>query len=140
MKMPGRSRTLFAVGTALLVAGCASSGPGGAADVVGNSDVITEEELRAASVADLYQAVERLRPLWLRSRGQRSFNTPTEIAVIRDNVYFGPLETLRSIPAQTVVRLERVDGSTAASLIPGVINQDRNIEAAILVFHSRPPR
>lgn len=110
---------------------------GGAAGM--DNNVITREELVAAQAGDLYQAVERLRPLWLRSRGVRSLTATTEIAIIRDGVYFGPIETLRTIPAEQVSRLEYVDGAMVASLIPGAVGSNRNVESAILVNLGQPP-
>jgi hypothetical protein len=118
--------------------GCAGTAPGGT--VTANSDIITREELAATGVADLYQAVERLRPLWLRSRGIRSLTADTEIAVLRDGAYFGPIETLRTIPTEQATQLEYVDAATVASIVPGRVLSDHVIEAAILVRLGAPPR
>ena len=119
--------------------GCANTLPGGSVTAA-NSDVITREELLDVGVGDLYQAVERLRPLWLRSRGIRSLTSETEIAVLRDGAYFGPIESLRAIPAAQVFRLEYVDAATVASLIPGRVLSDHVIESAILVRLGQAPR
>jgi hypothetical protein len=121
----------------LLAAGCASSGGG---VTTANSDVITRQEIEETGVGDLYQAVERLRPLWLRSRGSRSLTSDTEIAVVRDGSYFGPVESLRTIPAEQVFELEYVDAATVASLLPGRVLSDHVIEAAILVRLGQAPR
>jgi hypothetical protein len=123
---------------ALGSAACASAGPGGNVSTA-NNDVITHEELVATGVGDLYQVVERLRPLWLRSRGIRSFTSDTEIAVLRDGAYFGPVESLRTIPTSQAVQLEYVDAATVASLIPGRVLSDHVIEAAILVRLGQDP-
>ncbi len=132
-----RARCLtFALALAAIAGGCAT--PGENSGTPRDEAVITEAELREVFVADLYQAVERLRPLWLRSRGARSFTAPTQIAVVRDGVYFGDIEQLRAIPTTGVHRLEYVDGSTAAALIPGLVGQGRVVEAAILVTLGRP--
>lgn len=128
----------FALVGVLGSAGCASSGPGGV--TTANSDVITRQELIDTGVGDLYQAVERLRPLWLRSRGSRSLTSDTEIAVVRDGSYFGPVESLRTIPADQVFQLEYVDAATVASLLPGRVLSDHVIEAAILVSFGQAPR
>ena len=118
--------------------GCASTMPGGSV-VSANSDVVTREELIGSGAGDLYQAVERLRPLWLRSRGSRSLTADTEIAVIRDGSYFGPVESLRSIPANQAFRLEYVDAATVASILPGRVLSDHVIEAGILVRLGQTP-
>jgi hypothetical protein len=119
--------------------GCASTMPSGSVTSA-NSDVVTRDELIASGAGDLYQAVERLRPLWLRSRGSRSLTSDTEIAVLRDGSYFGPVESLRSIPANQAFRLEYVDAATVASLLPGRVLSDHVIEAAILVRLGEVPR
>ena len=124
---------------ALGVAGCASAPAGGRVPVA-NSDVVTRQELVESGAGDLYQAVERLRPLWLRSRGIRSFTSDTEIAVLRDGAYFGDIQSLRTIPTDQAFRLEYADAATVASLIPGRVLSDHVIEAAILVILSQAPR
>ena len=134
------SRFLPVVCASLVVAasGCVSTMEGGG--VTANDDVITREELLESGVSDLYQAVERLRPLWLRSRGIRSLTAETEIAVLRDGNYFGPVESLQTIPTEQAFRLEYVDAATVASIIPGGVLRDNVIEAAILVRLGEMPR
>ena len=130
---------LLHLALALGPVGCASSMPG-ASEARTNSDAITREEIAGTGVGDLYQAVERLRPLWLRSRGIRSLTADTEIAVLRDGAYFGPVESLRTIPADQAYRLEYVDAATVASIIPGRVLSDHVIESAILVTLGQMPR
>jgi len=125
----------------LLVGSLACAPPPRSATVTSvNSDVITREELIETGAGDLYQVVERLRPLWLRSRGIRSFTSQTEIAVLRDGAYFGPVEILRTIPTDQAFRLEYVDAATVASMVPGSVLRDHVIEAAIVVSLSQAPR
>ena len=119
--------------------GCAGTTPGGSVTSADN-DVITREELLRTGAGDLYQAVERLRPLWLRSRGSRSLTSETEIAVIRDGSYFGPVESLRTIPTDQAFRLEYMDAATVASLLPGRVLSDHVIESAIMVRLGQTPR
>jgi hypothetical protein len=140
MTTPTHSRSFARTLCVALVAclGCASTAPGGS--ISANSDVITREELIQTGASDLYQAVERLRPLWLRSRGVRSLTAETEIAVLRDGSYFGPVESLRTIPTEQAFQLEYVDAATVASLIPGRVLSDHVIEAAILVRLGQTPR
>jgi len=136
--LPTSGRFLLAV-LALGSAGCTTPRPGEGITRV-NSDVITRQEVLDTGAGDLYQVVERLRPLWLRSRGIRSLTADTEIAVLRDGSYFGPVESLRTIPADQAYRLEYVDAATVASLVPGRVLVDHVIESAILVTLGRPPR
>jgi hypothetical protein len=132
-------KTALYVLLALGSVACASTAPGGGVST-GDNDVITREELLETGAGDLYQVVERLRPLWLRSRGSRSFTSETEIAVIRDGSYFGPVESLRTIPTNQAFRLEYVDAATVASLLPGRVLSDHVIESAILVRLGQLPR
>jgi hypothetical protein len=133
-------RVVFSISLVILCLplGCASpgeAGQGGAASR--SSNAISEEELQEVFVPDLYQAVERLRPRWLQSRGSRSFTGNTEIAVVQDGIYVGDIEQLRAMQTVGVVRLEYLDAATAAAQIAGVVGRDRVIEAAILVSHGR---
>ncbi len=91
---------------------------------------ISEGEIRTAEVTNAYQAVERLRPLWLRSRGERSFRLTTEIVVYQDGVMLGDVEVLRDIPIEIVRSLRMLDGPEAMRL-PGL--GSRHVEKAILV-------
>ncbi len=96
--------------------------------------VITTEEVRSAGVNNAFQLVERLRPLWLRSRGDRSTHLPTEIVVYQDGVMLGDLETLQYIPIELVVSVRALDAAEAMRL-PGL--GSRHVERAIMV-ETRP--
>ncbi len=71
------SRRAFIASFALTVglAGCASSGGGGGGG--GSSTRLTQEELAEVPQLDAFQAVQRLRSQWLRSRGG---NTPQVVS------------------------------------------------------------
>lgn len=98
-------------------------------------DVITAEEVRSAQVSDAHELVQRLRPLWLQSRGDRSLRLETAIVVYVDGSMLGELETLRTIPIEIVDHLEVLDSAEAMKL-PGL--GSRHVERAILVT-TRPP-
>ncbi|MQA91431.1 MAG: hypothetical protein GEU90_14595 [Gemmatimonas sp.] len=123
-------RLVIVLTFAVAAAGCASAGGAGARP---DSSVITEDELNAVFVDNLYQAIERLRPLWLRSTTSRSINLTTEIAVVQNGAYFGPLDTLRSMPASNVTEIRYMSGSEAIARVSGILGGGRHIEAAILV-------
>lgn len=97
--------------------------------------VITAEEVRAANVSDAYELVERMRPLWLQSRGDRSVRLETVILVYVDGAMLGETETLRTIPIEIVDSLRALDSAEAMRL-PGL--GSRHVERAILVA-TRPP-
>ena len=104
------------------------------------SRAITAEEVRSVSAGNLYEVVQRLRPLWLRTRALRSYRVRSEIMVIQNRMYFGPLESLRELTLANVWSISYMDGAaaTAAFTYPGV---QPHIDGAIVVeFGSGPVR
>ena len=97
---------LFAL--ALLVAACA--GTGGGATPRSSSDVITLEELEAVESFSAYDAINRLRPQWLRSRvpGQ-------DPVVFIDGSRLGGPEVLRSIRVSTLSEIRYRNGRDATT-------------------------
>jgi len=97
--------TLAAIGFAC------SPAPVGRGDAP-NSQIITEQEIEASRTATAYDAIQKLRANFLSYRGETSFNKnnskpyPT---VYVDGQEFGPISSLRSIPASQVatIRLYR---------------------------------
>lgn len=110
----------------LAFAGCTPLPRAGAPD----RNFISEQEVRAAEVTNAYQLVERLRPLWLRSRGERSFRLSTEIVVYQDGVMLGDISVLEDIPIEIVRSLRMLDAPEAMRL-PGL--GSRHVERAIVV-------
>ena len=94
--------------------------------------VITQEELETVSSGDLYKVIEQLRPLWLRSGGRRSLTIATEIAVVADGMYVGPVSTLRSLSAANVREIRYLDSAEATAAIPSLAS-GRNVESAIVI-------
>jgi len=68
------------------------------------------EELAPLQQLDVYQAVQRLRPNWLRTRG----NTPPQVMVDGAR-QAGGLEVLRSYRAQDVSELRFISGTDATT-------------------------
>jgi hypothetical protein len=70
------------------------------------ANLLTAAEIvsTGADVGTAYDAIARLRPIWLTSRGAVSFNTPgTEFPVVFvDGQKYGELNSLRNIPAYQV--------------------------------------
>jgi hypothetical protein len=106
--------------------GCASGSGGPARD----RNVISSEEIEAAEVRTAYELVERLRPLWLRSRGDRSTHLTTEIVVYQDNTMLGDIEMLRSIPIDLVGSVRSLDSAEAGRLA-GL--GSRHVERVIMI-------
>ncbi|MFW6199734.1 MAG: hypothetical protein ACOC8K_04095 [Gemmatimonadota bacterium] len=105
--------------TALLVSlaatGCASTGS--SSESGRNPDVIASEELRGTQIEseNAYNAVQRLRPTWLRARGS-SFSGGRELPVVFvDGTRFGEIDALRSLNVSDIVQMEYVDSRDATT-------------------------
>jgi hypothetical protein len=95
--------------TALLataLAACAS-GSGGGGTSGGDRNLITAEELAANPVDNAYDAVQRLRPSWLRSRAGEP-----PVAVI-DGQTRGDIQTLRNYGTSTITSIRYLSPADA---------------------------
>ncbi len=106
--------SLLLVTAVALSSACASSG---ANDASGSSRgsrtaAITQEMARESGAANVYEAVQSLRPTWLRIRGGGS-NASQDIVVYLDNTRLGGSETLRQISISSIAAVEFVDPSAA---------------------------
>lgn len=90
-----------------LVAACGSGG--GSTQTSGMRDAITAEEIAGANVFNAYDAVTKLRPLFLQQRG----SSPPVVYV--DNVRFGGPATLRDISTTNIQRIEYIGASDATT-------------------------
>jgi hypothetical protein len=95
---------------------------------------ISDAEVQATEARNAFELVERLRPLWLQSRGERSTHLDTQIVVFQDQAMLGDVEMLRSIPIEFVVELRALDSAQAGRL-PGL--GGRHVERAIMVVTRR---
>ena len=111
------------------VTACASSG--GAAVKATDSTILTREEIQATGVANLYQAIERLRPRWLEVRSARSINSSVQIAVFLNRSYVGEPEVLKTYTPNSIVRVRYLDGPTASASLTGF--DSRHVEGAIVL-------
>lgn len=107
------SRGLFLLLFAATVglSGCASGGggDGGASPRRGSSTRIIQEELETVTQLDIYSAIRRLRPAWLRTR---SGGEP--MAHVDGNI-LGPASGLQSIRAADVQEIEFMNSSDATT-------------------------
>jgi hypothetical protein len=73
------------------------------------------DEIRAASVVTAYEAVARLRPEWLRRRGQISVRDPGagDVLVYLDGMHYGSARALNTIRAEGVLQMEFLSGPEA---------------------------
>ncbi len=104
-----RSQSRVAMGALLcaLCVGCASSSGGGASSDSSDprsssASVLTLEDLQRSGEPDLYRAVQKLRPNWLRSRGQASTSQATGVTLFVDGVPRGTVDALRNFSLNSV--------------------------------------
>ncbi|MDP2955713.1 MAG: hypothetical protein Q8N53_04775 [Longimicrobiales bacterium] len=119
-------RCMLAVCLSLGLWSCASGSQGPSRD----RNVISPEEVEAAEVRTAYELIERVRPLWLRSRGDRSTHLTTEIVVYQDNTMLGDIEMLRAIPIEVVFSVRSLDSAEAGRLA-GL--GSRHVERVIMI-------
>lgn len=114
----------FALGSTACSAGSGASG---------GSGPITAEELQESGASNLYDAVQRLRPRWLRSRGDRSMtgSVPTELRVFFNGSHLGRVEELQRMYPDGISRIEYL-GASEADVLPGP--QGVHLEGAIMVY------
>ena len=95
---------------AIGLAGCASGGSGGGGGGGGNPNQLTNEALQAAIGSDAYQAIQRLRPRWLQSRGGNSANV-----FVDGQERPGGLEVLRGFPVADIDEMLYMSASEATT-------------------------
>ena len=116
------------LGMAMVVAAWACAH--GTGPVTRTPNEITPAEIAAADVRSAYELVERLRPVWLRSRGERSLRLPTEIVIYQNETMLGGIETLRALPIEMVHSMRLLDSAEAGRLT-GL--GSRHVERVIMV-------
>ena len=94
---------------AIGLAGCASGGGGGGGGG-GNPNQLTNEALQAVIGSDAYQAIQRLRPRWLQSRGGNSANV-----FVDGQERPGGLEVLRGFPVADIDEMLYMSASEATT-------------------------
>jgi len=84
---------------------------------VSSRRMLLGDEIQTASVATAYEAVSRLRPEWLRRRGQISFRQPDagEVVVYVNGMRRGGAAALTAVTALSVVRMEFLSGTVATT-------------------------
>ena len=115
---------------ALALAGCSSGRQPGARPVT-NQNELTIEQIRESGAHDAYEAIQRLRPLWLRTRSPSSVNSPNTILVYVNNVRLGGIEALRGYPLDAITKLEYLTASEATNRLPGT--GSTVVEGAIVI-------
>lgn len=122
----------FVLGLALAGLGtaCASTRPTSVRRDPNTISSAEVEEMRQAGVTDLYELVHRRRPMWLRTRSERSFRLETVILVYINEARLGTVEALRGYPLHSIVALRFLD-APQAGLLPGA--GSTHVDGAIVV-------
>ncbi len=104
--------------TTLVLIGCASGGGSEAPGVRRDPNLLTLEDLQSQPSGTAYDAVQRLRPNWLRMRstamggGAGSVNLPRVFVDERD---FGTLETLRDFHLDSLLEISYLSAADATT-------------------------
>lgn len=82
-----------------------------------NPNVITEEEIANVKGETAYDIIAKLRGNYLTSRGKSSLTlkVSTQPSVFLDNQEYGPVNTLKSIPASHILEIRFFEGWDATT-------------------------
>ena len=108
-----KAKSMFVATLALTfgLAGCASGGGGGGDGAPrGGANRIIMEELAPLQQLDCYQAIQRLRPNWLRQRGSSAPQV-----MVDGSRQSGGLDVLRSYRAADVQEMRYISGTDATT-------------------------
>ena len=96
--------------------GCASAAKQGEATHSGRNQV-TQEELARANSSNLYDAIAKVRPEWLSSRGPTSVtnSTPTSADVFMNGSMLGKVEYLKELGVLDVTEVRYWDAASASA-------------------------
>jgi hypothetical protein len=132
MNAPGRSLVLAALLITCVLAGCAGAATSSRSGQ-DRSAVLTREMLAKTNSDNLYDAIVKLRPEWLTSRGPTSATdmTPTSVDVYMNGTHLGNADYLRQMRVLDVSEVRYWDAGQASARFGmghprGVIELTRN--------------
>jgi hypothetical protein len=102
----------------LTLAGCSGAPRTGTSAPRRNTNVITSAELADPSIntLSLYDAIQRLRPTWLRNRGVTSVSNGSTLPQVMVNESLSTFDMLRGLRSADVSGLEFLSGADATTL------------------------
>lgn len=106
------AKTFVATVAVAAMFGCASTGGGGGGG--GGGNVLTNAQLEETGETNAYQAVQRLRPQWLRPRGQGSIGGTTVVTLFVDGSPRGQASDLNSMQVINIEEIRYLSASEAA--------------------------
>jgi len=115
MNTPRRLLTAFALATSCVLIGCATATPGERSH--GNSTQLTETELAATNSDNLFDAISKLHPEWLSTRGPKSATDMTlaSVDVVMNGSVVGSADYLRQVRLLDVTGVRFWDAGQAAT-------------------------
>lgn len=107
-------RTVTAAWTMAMLFGlaCSSSGSSSTSGSSSNRDVLTRAEIDESNSGSLYDAIQKLRSSWLRTRGGGS---QAEIQVMMDGVRVGDVSFLQTVRSDNVIEVRFVNSRDATT-------------------------
>lgn len=93
--------------------GCVALSGGGASS--GGASILTRADLLETNMPSVYEAVQQIRPQWLRARGSPRIGEPAEVLVFVNDSPVGGVEVLRSWRSQDVQDVRFFTASEAAT-------------------------
>jgi len=114
--MNARRALMLAALTACAVASCTSATTQGRSDRA-NPNQLSQSELAAANSDNLYDAIAKLRPEWLSSRGPTSVAdaAPTVVDVYMNGTFLGKADYLRQVRLLDVSEVRYWDAGQASA-------------------------
>lgn len=112
--MPARCLALTVLLAACMLAACASASARSGGD---KSTSLMQEELAATNSGNLYDAISKLRPEWLTSRGPTSATdpTPASVDVYMNGASLGGIDYLRQVQWTDVMEVRYWNAGQASA-------------------------
>ncbi len=102
----------------VLLGGCASGGGSSSSNVRRDPNLISQVEIETQPVGTAFDAVTRLRPMWLRSRGTHNVSRTGAVSLPRvfvDGREFGNVDSLRQFNLDSVAEIEYMSAQDATT-------------------------
>jgi hypothetical protein len=114
-----RMRPFFPMLLAIIMipAALASCASGGGERSGSSPDLISAEDLEGMSVSSAYEAIRRLRPRWLTTRGTQSIQDSSagQPVVFVDDIRFGDTSSLQSMRISDIVSIRYINARDATT-------------------------
>jgi hypothetical protein len=119
-----------AEGGASASAAVSTSGTSGSTRIRAN--VLSRAEIEGSGTTNLFDAIQRLRPAWLRNASQTNYGGGgTDIVVYQNTTLLGGPEELRRIAPGYAETVRYLDATTAMNTLPGL--GTRRVAGAIVI-------